>query len=67
MTLKFFFHRIVKFVFADTSKDNNTLIYQVHNGQIVGGELISNVEEFEMMKNYMFATTRMVSGQLFKP
>ena len=48
--------------FKDTSKDNRTEIYQLANGQIAGGTLASDVEEFEMMKNYMFITTRKVSS-----
>jgi len=48
--------------FKDTSKDNRTEIYQLANGQIAGGALASDVEEFEMMKNYMFITTRKVSS-----
>ena len=44
------------------TRDNRTTVNKVENKDIkTQTELATNVEEFEMMKNYMFITTRTVS------
>jgi len=43
------------------SRDNKTSVNQV-DSKGKRKVLATNVEEFEMMKNYMFITTRTVSG-----
>ena len=48
-------------LFVVKTGDSRTEVNRVYSKGKVD-KLVSNVEEFEMMKNYMFITTRMVSG-----
>ena len=47
--------------FLDSTKNNKTTIYRLVNGNAQKRSIADSVEEFEVMKNYMFITTRKVS------
>ena len=47
--------------FLDLTKNNKTTIYKLVHGDPTMTKIVESVEEFEVMKNYMFITTRKVS------